>query len=136
MSKHGARHHPKQKSQAKPATSPTSDLGLFVGLLLIGVFASFLMTLVLEITLRQCALGFVIFMAVFINFSAVQAVWGETNLGWRKGLARLPLRFVGYGARGGKPLEAAKGSDKAKMMVFVSVAVSVLIVVGMTYWVI
>ena len=131
----GAKHAHKRKSQSRPSSTQTNDLGLFVGLLLIGAFFTFLLML-MGMRWQVCVLGFVIFLAFFINLSAAQAVGGETNLGWRKGLARLPLRFAGYGSRGGKPLEAAKGSAKAKMMVFISIAVSTIIVVGMTFWVI
>ena len=52
---------------------------------------------------------------------------------WRQALARLPLRVVGYGRRGGKPLEAARGHVEAKTMLLVSIATSVVIILAATY---
>lgn len=131
----GAKHHHKRKGQqATAASTASADIGLFVGLALIGAFGVFLLVLMTEMPWTSGLLGFVMVMAFLINLSAAQAVGGETDLGWRKGLARLPLRFAGYGARGGKPIEAAKGSERAKAIVFVSIAISVIIVAAMSYW--
>ena len=39
---------------------------------------------------------------------------------------------MGYGTKGGKPLAAAHGSDRAKMMLFVSIAFSFVAILGIT----
>jgi hypothetical protein len=52
---------------------------------------------------------------------------------WQRALARLPLRFAGFGTKGGKPLEGAHNASQARSMIIVSIIVSLAIIVGLAF---
>ena len=123
-------HH---KTPPRPATN--MDGGVYIGILMIGAFGIWLFTIVSDSpdAWKHGLLGFIIAVAVLVNLSGWQVCAGKTIVGWKQSLARLPLRCVGYGTRGGKPLAAAHGSDRAKMMLFVSIATSFVAVLALTF---
>ncbi len=111
-----------------------SDLAIYGGFLLIGVFVTFLAYLLsVGEGWRHVALGYLIAMAFLVNFYAWQACRGRRLAGWQQSLARLALRWSGFGTARGRPLEAAKGSNRAKMMLMVSLATSVVLIVLLTW---
>jgi hypothetical protein len=123
-------HHQKAR---KPA--PTNlDGGVYIGILMIGAFGIWLITIFVDSpdAWKQGLIGYVIAVGFLVNFSTWQVCAGKTIAGWKQSLARLPLRCVGYGTKGGKPLAAAHGSDRAKMMLYVSIAFSFVAVLGIT----
>ncbi len=122
-------HH---RTPPRPATN--LDGGVYIGILMIGAFGIWLFTILSDSTdaWKHGLLGYVIAVAFLVNYSAWQVCAGTAIVGWRQSLARLPLRCVGYGTRGGKPLAAAHGSDRAKMMLFVSIATSFMVVLALT----
>jgi hypothetical protein len=120
-------HHHK----TPPRPSPNLDGGVYIGILMIGVFGIWLFMIATG-DWKQGLLGYIIAVAFLVNFSAWQVCAGKAIVGWKQSLARLPLRCVGYGTRGGKPLTAAHGSDRAKMMLFVSIATSFVVVLALT----
>jgi len=123
-------HH---RTPPRPATN--LDGGVYIGILMIGAFGIWLFTILSDSTdaWKHGLLGYVIAVAFLVNYSAWQVCAGTAIVGWRQSLARLPLRCVGYGTRGGKPLAAAHGSDRAKMMLFVSIATSFVAVLALTF---
>ncbi len=131
MSKTPVRSH-RKRSAARRARRG-SDLAIYGGLLLIGVFATFLSALVSWEHWQQVALGYLIAMTLLVNFYAWQACRGRRLAGWQQSLARLALRWSGFGTARGRPLEAAKGSNRAKMMLMVSIATSVVLIVLLTW---
>ena len=132
MSKTPARSH-RKRTAARPARRG-SDLAIYGGFLLIGVFVTFLVYLLsIGEGWRQVALGYLIAMALLVNFYAWQACRGRRLAAWQQSLARLALRWSGFGTARGRPLEAAKGSDRAKMMLLVSMATSVVLIVLLTW---
>ena len=130
MSKTSSRSH-RKRSAAAP-TRRGSDLAIYGGFLLIGAFVAFLSVLLSQ-DWRQVALGYLIAMALLVNFYAWQACRGRRLAGWQQSLARLALRWSGYGTARGRPIEAAKGSNRAKMMLMVSMATSVVLIVLLTW---
>ncbi len=120
-------HHHK----TPPRPSANLDGGVYIGILMIGAFGIWLFTIASG-DWKQGLLGYVIAVGFLVNFSAWQVCAGKAIVGWKQSLARLPLRCVGYGTRGGKPLAAAHGSDRAKMMLFVSIATSFVAVLALT----
>ena len=118
-----------------PRSSPNLDGGVYIGILMIGAFGIWLFTIVSDSAdaWKHGLLGYIIAVAFLVNLSAWQVCAGRTIVGWKQSLARLPLRCVGYGTRGGKPLAAAHGSDRAKMMLFVSIATSFVAVLALTF---
>ena len=107
------------------------DGGVYIGILMIGAFGVWLIAIATG-DWKQGLLGYIVAVAFLVNLSAWQVCGGKTIVGWKQSLARLPLRCVGYGTRGGKPLAAAHGSDRAKMMLFVSIATSFVAVLALT----
>lgn len=134
MSKTPVRSH--RKRSAAQQARQGSDLAIYGGFLLIGVFVTFLSYLLSPDHWSQVALGYLIAMAFLVNFYAWQACRGQPLVGWQQSLARLALRWSGFGTARGRPLEAAKGSNRAKMMLMVSIATSVVLIVLLTWWLI
>ena len=139
-----ARAHHKSARKGHPRTARTTDTrtvdgGVYIGLVMIGVFGIGLFSILSSGNAdawRHGLLGYVIAVAFLVNLYAWRVCAGRTLAGWQQSLARLPLRCAGFGTRGGKPLAAAHGSDRAKMMLFVSIATSAVVIVGLTVWLI
>ncbi|MBT8485611.1 MAG: hypothetical protein HKO59_16260 [Phycisphaerales bacterium] len=128
----------KRKSHAVPARKSWAayDRSIYLGLIIIGAAVAAFAWLVWTPQWRPITLGYIIAVAWLVNLYAVSAYQGKHLANWKQALARLPLRFAGFGSRGGKPVDAAHEQPAAKMMIFVSIAVSVLVVLGLTYWLI
>jgi len=125
--------HGSRSGQATAARRGANDPAIYIGFILVGAFIVFLVYLADPgISWQAVALGYCMALAVLIHLYAVSAYRGRRLETWQKSLARIPLRFAGYGRRGGKPIEASHGSPKAKMVIFVSVAVSVAILLGLS----
>lgn len=123
----------RRSSKHSSSTSRSNDAAVYSAFILVGVFIVFLAWLLdFAISWREVTLGYCAALAVLINMYAFQACRGTRLAGWQQALARLPLRFVGYGRTSAKPLEAAHGSDRAKMAVFVSIAVCVVILLALS----
>ncbi len=120
----------RRSSPPRPAT--TADGGVYIGVIMIGAFGIWLFTIVSDSAWTHGLLGYVIAVAFLVNLYTWRVCAGKPLAGWQRSLARLPLRFVGYGTRGGKPLEAAHGADRARAMLFVSIAASAVAIVGLT----
>lgn len=125
----------KAHSKAHPRPAPANlDGGVYIGILMIGVFGIWLVTIFVDSpdAWKQGLLGFVIAVGFLVNFYTWKVCAGKPIAGWKQSLARLPLRCVGYGTRGGKPLSAAHGSDRAKMMLYLSIATTCVVILGVT----
>jgi hypothetical protein len=135
MSKTSAKSHRKKKAPARRETdSTTSDLSIYIGLIMIGgaiVLAAFLLTDGQH--WREFALAYLILMALFTNVYALGAYHGKRMANWQQALARLPLRCVGYGTKHGKPLVAAHNAVAARKMITVSIVVSVIVLIGLAF---
>ena len=123
----------KSSARAHPRRRPPPDRAVYIGLVMIGVFAIALWYLVSPETWTHGLIGYVIAMAVLVNLYAWRVTQGRRLAGWQQSLARLPLRWVGYGTPDGRPLEAAKASARARAMLAVSVAASVVVIVLLTF---
>ena len=133
MSKSAAHGHRKHAKRLAPGGAALPDGAVWIGIAMIGVFAVALWYLVSRDTWRHGVVGYVIAVAVLLNLYTWRACQGRPLVRWQQSLARLPLRFAGYGTPGGKPLEAAKGSGRARMMLFLSVATS-MVVIALVTW--
>lgn len=132
----------RSKQHRQPAAR-SNDAAIYIAFILVGVFIAFLAWLLdFEIGWREITLGYCGALAVLINLYAFSAYRGRHLAGWQQALARLPLRFAGYGRSVAKPLEAAHNSERAKLAIFISVAVcvvillvlSVLLIPGFRVW--
>lgn len=133
MSKAHPKPHHRQVARKPPPTN--LDGGVYIGILMIGGFGIWLFSILSggDDAWKQGLIGYVIAVGFLVNFYAWQVCAGKTIAGWKQSLARLPLRCAGYGTRSGKPLAAAHGSDRAKMMLYVSIAFSFVAVLGISF---
>ena len=134
MSKSHARASARRSARASGRRPPPPDGAVYIGLAMIGGFGIVLWYLVSKETWRHGLLGYFIAIAFLINLYTWRACSGASLLSWQQSLARLPLRFGGFGTKGGRPLEAAKGSDRAKVILLASVLTSVVIIAAI-WWV-
>jgi len=121
----------KAVKRSQPDRTSPPDGAIYIGILMVGAFGVLLWN-VLDGEWQHALLGFVIAVAVLVNLFTFQVVRGKSVVPWGKALARLPLRFVGFGTRGGKPVEAAHGSPRAQAMLAVSIATSAVVIAGLT----
>ncbi len=127
--------HHKGKAKGRPQSSNarSNDIAVYIAFALIGGFVGFLAHLAnFGISWKEILLGYCAALAILINLYALQAYQGRSLANWQQALARLPLRFAGYGRKGAKPLEAAHNSEVAKMAIFISVAVCVIALLGLS----
>ena len=129
--KHAA--HARKTKRSTPGGPALPDGAVWIGLAMIGVFAVALWYLISKETWRHGVVGYVIAVALLLNLYVWRACTGRSLARWQKSLAKVPLRLAGYGARGGKPLEAAKGSPRARTMLFLSIATSAVVIVLATW---
>jgi len=127
MSKHSGKTRRRKTQGRKNEESYTSDRSRYIVFVMIGLAVTALGWLLAEPYWSAFALGYLVLLAYLINVHAYQAYRGRSMAQWQRSLARVPLRFAGYGTRHGKPLEAAHHARRAMTTVWVSVAVSVVI---------
>jgi hypothetical protein len=129
-------HARKGSARARTSRRPaTLDGGVYIGLLMIGLFGIWLWTILVpgEDPWKAALLGYVIAVLGFVNFFAWRACSGVHLAGWQQSLARLVLRWAGYGTVGGRPLEAARGSQRARMVLLVGVSASAIAIAALTW---
>ena len=118
----GDRHHKKKKHTHKPpAKSAGGDHAVYVVLLLLGGFGLLLWGALSPETWRFAMIGYVLAIGGYVTHSVWLAYAGQDMPNWRQSLARLPLRFFGYGRKGGKPIAAAHDQPEAKTAMIVSI---------------
>lgn len=126
-------HYAGRSTTPSRAAKPASDAAIYGGIVLIGAFGILLFWLLSEGRLwREAVIGYLLAMVWFVNAAVYQVYRGRHLPHWKQSLARVPLRFVGFGTRDGRPFEAAHGRSEVRLALLVSIAVSVLIILGMT----
>lgn len=128
-------HARKGSSRAQAARRPaTPDGAVYIVVTMIGVFGIWLWAILVPEadSWKHGLLGYVIAILALINLYSWRVYLGRHVLGWQQSLARLVLRWAGYGTRSGRPLEAAHGSQRARMMLLVGLSASALVIAGLT----
>ena len=117
------------------ASKPTKDRTIYAGLILIGFFVVAFGWLLFPdngwLSAGVTAVIYVAIIAYLVNIHTWHVYRGRHLGNLSQSLARIPLRFVGYGTRDGKPLEAAHDHAEARNALMMSVLVSLLIVAGL-----
>ncbi len=131
MSKSHAKPKHHKHKPVRPAQRD-NDVAVYVGLFMIGLFSVALIG-VWYGTWQIPTVGYIIAICFLVNLYGWRAYLGSTLAGWQRSLAKIPLRFAGYGTRHGHALAAAKHQSQARMVLFVCLAVSVVIICGITY---
>lgn len=129
MSKHGSKSNMKQSAAKRHAQDRSMDRAIYISIVMVAAFVLFIWFMVAD-TWPWAIVGFLLAVLGMINFFTWKVIQGQPLAVWQRSLAKLPLRFVGYGTRGGKPIDAAKGQDAAKMALYLTAAISVVIVLA------
>jgi FtsH-binding integral membrane protein len=130
---HHERQHHKKKPVRNEAINPMPDGAVYIGLLLIGVFAVLVISVTFSVPWQHLALGYVMALIFLVNLYAWRVYLGHEIAPWSQALARIPLRFAGFGTREGRPLTAAKGEQRAAMTLWVCLAISAMLLVADGY---
>ena len=87
----------------------------------------------LILVVAAIALGYLALLILNINFSGWDIVRGKHISDWKQALAKLPLRFAGYGTTNGKPLESARDQPAAKKTMVLCGVISVVLVAALGF---
>ena len=135
MSKSSSKSNPKKRSPDKTAARAViPDGGIYIAIVGVGVIGMVFWWSSSPDDWQYGLIGYLIAVAVLVNLNAFKACRGHHLSSWQQSLARLPLRCAGYGNKGGRPIEAAKGHQKAKMVVLGSIAFSVALILLLSWW--
>jgi hypothetical protein len=135
----GKAHHKggtrKHAARAPARRRGAPDGAVYIGLVMIGAFGTWLWTIVAPgpDAWKHALLVYVCAMLVLVNLYTWRVYFGGRLANWKQSLARLSLRWAGFGTKGGRPLEAAHGSRQAKIMLILTMVTSVVIIVAL-YW--
>lgn len=133
MSKTTPKHKRKTSRVSDARTQVAPDRAVYTGFIMIGVFIILLSVPLTQGALwRHAVLLYLGLMAIFINRAAWRAYAGRRQFAWQASLARIPLRCVGYGVKGGKPIEAAHGKPEVRRIVLISIVFSIVLLAGLT----
>lgn len=135
MSKRSDRRQRKRPHVPKPKPPRrTSDRAIYMGFAIVGFFIVILTWLFTSDSKieywRHVTLGYIVGVAYLINFYTFRTYQGKHLENWKQALARVPLRFAGYGTKDGKPLDAAHGHREARLALLLCIAISMLIIAG------
>ena len=133
MTKSSSRGRSKKSSTSRPARRTVSDGGVYIAFVLGGAFAMLLWSIADPDSWRSGLIGYVIALAFLVNLYGWRAYLGRHLSRWQQSLARLPLRCVGYGTEGGRPIEAAHGAPSVQMILYVSLAASAMTILLLSW---
>ena len=124
--------HTTPRAVQADAPKPTKDRTIYAGLALIGFFVVAFGWLLFPdsgwLSAGITAVIYVAIIAYLVNIHTWHVYRGRHLGNFSQSLARIPLRFVGYGTKDGKPLEAAHDHAEARNALLMSVLVSLLII--------
>lgn len=117
----------------KRAQQRENDRGVYATILMVGAFGLFLWFLISADTFPHAVVGYVLCVLGMTTFFTWKACRGIELSMWQRALAKVPLRFVGYGTKGGKPVTAAHSQQDAMMAFYLTLALSVVIVLALSF---
>ena len=124
-----ARHERKVHSKAR--TKPlqvTSDRAIYIGAIVIGFFFTVIAGLLLDSHWREPLIIYVAGVSYLTVLATFAIYRGKHIPNWQQAMAKIPLRFVGYGKKGGKPLETAHGQANTRNALLMCMVVSLIFV--------
>ncbi len=130
--KGGAR---KDTARVSAGRAGAPDGAVYIGLIMIAAFAIWLWTIVAPgpDSWKHALLVCTVILLTLVNLYTWRVYFGARLAPWKQSLARLTLRWAGYGTRKGRPLEAAHGSRPAKIMLILTMATSVVVIVALAW---
>jgi hypothetical protein len=136
MTRTAVRRKEKKRMVAPRAKPPrkTSDKAIYLGAVLVGFFAVMLAALFMGLHFWPVlSVAYLALVAYVISYDTWQIYRGKHLANWHQAMAKLPLRFVGYGTRQGKPLEAAHDHPEVFKALSIFVVVSLIVLAGLGY---
>lgn len=113
----------------------TSERAIYMGAVIVGFFAVMLASLFMGLEYWPVlSVAYLALIAYIIAFGAWQVYRGKHLAHWHQAMAKLPLRFVGYGTKEGRPLDAAHDHPEVFKALSIFVIVSLIILAGLGYW--
>ena len=101
-----------------------------MGVVVVGFFAVTLASLFMGMEYWPVlTLAYLAMIAYIITYDVWQVYRGKHLANWHQAMAKIPLRFVGYGTKEGKPLEAAHDHPEVFKALTIF-AVSTLVVIA------
>ena len=126
------RHERELRRKARPQKSKVaSDRTIYSGILLIGFFFVALASLFFEGHWREPLVLYIAVIAYLLVTATLSIYRGKHIPNWQQALARIPLRFVGFGTKEGRPLEAAHDQPATRKAFIVALLVSIVVVVAL-----
>ncbi len=133
MTKSSSRGRSKKSSTGRAVPRTVNDGGVYIAFVLGGAFAMVLWSIADPDSWKSGLIGYVIALSLLVNLYRWRAYLGRHLSGWQQALARLPLRCVGFGTKGGRPIEAAHGAPSVQMILFVSLAASAMTILLLSW---
>lgn len=129
MSKAATKTNLKQSAAKRHAKERSNDKAVYITIIMVGLFILGVWFLASD-SWPWAIVGMIGATLIMINLFGWKIIMGHKLAPWQRSLAKIPLRFVGYGTRRGKPLDAAHQSDTARMALYLAGALSVVIILG------
>jgi len=135
-----SKSHHKSGSRKHTARAPAPRAGapdgaVYIGVIMIAAFAIWMWTIVANErdAWQHALLVCTVIVLALVNLYTWRVYFGARLAPWQQSLARLSLRWAGYGTRKGRPLEAAHGSRPAKIMLILTLVTSVVVIVALAW---
>ena len=125
----------KHTARAPEGRTGAPDGAVYIGLIMIAAFAIWMWTIVAPgpDSWKHALLVCTVILLALVNLYTWRVYFGARLAPWKQSLARLTLRWAGYGTRKGRPLEAAHGSRSAKIVLILTMATSVVVIVALAW---
>lgn len=120
-----------KKAKTKSVDTARNDRGIYIGVVIIGAFIVMLGWLLEPKWWAIITVGYIAWVAWLVHIFALSVYSGGHLSAWKLALARLSLRWAGFGRAHGKPVEAAHGEPSARKTIVVTSIVSLVIVAGL-----
>ena len=130
--KSGSRKHTARAPAPRPGAP---DGAVYIGVIMIAAFAVWMWTIFAPgpDSWKHALLVCTVIVLALVNLYTLRVYFGARLAPWKQSLARLSLRWAGYGTRKGRPLEAAHGSRAAKIMLILTMVTSVVVIVALAW---
>jgi hypothetical protein len=135
MSKSSQQNRKRKKTnspQKKPPERTISDRSFYLGFMFIGAFLIGLVWLATGGHWKEPLLAYCLLLCLMTVSYAYRACRGEHLPPWRQSLAKLILRWAGYGTKDGKPIDAAHDAPAAKKAVGFGAVACLVVLAGLT----
>jgi hypothetical protein len=129
----------KRKTKPRPVVARvrpprrTSDQAVYGGVIVIGFFSVMIAALFTQVGYwAVLSVAYLTAIVYLIHINVFHVYRGKHLANWQQALAKIPLRFIGYGTKSGKPLEAAHNHSQTLRALMISLVISVVLLAALT----